>query len=410
MSMNRVFISLIIITLFFLPAKAQKKKTSVNTLKTEQANLKKQIKANEQQLSANEKDVNKRLKNLIALNTEIAGKKDSIKALKQQVDAMNRDITKMGNQLSTLQRELSDKKDKYVKSLRYMHRNRSVQDRMMFIFSAKNFSQMYRRMRFMREYATYQRVQGEEVKTKEAQVERKRNELIHAKTKVAKLVQKGEDERMALEKKQGEQQKAVKGLKNKQKEIKQLITKQKKRDDELNRQIDKLIAEEIARSQKKNDTSSGEAKGSAASSGGFKMSAEDIRLSTNFESNKGKLPIPITGQYRIVSSFGTYDVEGLKGVRLDNKGINIEGKAGAQARAIFDGEVSAVFSFGGTTGVMVRHGSYISVYCNLAKASVKKGQKVSTKQVLGTLTSDNTLQFQLRKEKTKLNPELWLIR
>ena len=410
MSMNRVFISLIIIALFFLPAEAQKKKTSVNTLKTEQANLKKQIKANEQQLSANEKDVNKRLKNLIALNTEIAGKKDSIKALKQQEDAMNRDITKMANQLSTLQRELSDKKDKYVKSLRYMHRNRSVQDRMMFIFSAKNFSQMYRRMRFMREYATYQRVQGEEVKTKEAQVEKKRNELIHAKAKVTKLVQKGEDERIALEKKQGEQQKAVKGLKNKQKEIKQLIAKQKKRDDELNRQIDKLIAEEIARSQKKNDTSSGEAKGSTASSGGFKMSAEDIRLSTNFESNKGKLPIPITGQYRIVSSFGTYDVEGLKGVRLDNKGINIEGKAGAQARAIFDGEVSAVFSFGGTTGVMVRHGSYISVYCNLAKASVKKGQKVSTKQVLGTLTSDNTLQFQLRKEKTKLNPELWLIR
>ena len=134
----------------------------------------------------------------------------------------------------------------------------------------------------------------------------------------------------------------------------------------------------------------------------------DRKLSSNFESNKGRLPIPITGSYRIVSHYGQYNVEGLKNVTLDNKGINILGSPGAQARAIFNGEVSAVFAFGGTSVVMVRHGSYISVYCNLRSVNVSRGQKVSTRQALGSLGSDNILQFQLRRETAKLNPEVWL--
>ena len=135
---------------------------------------------------------------------------------------------------------------------------------------------------------------------------------------------------------------------------------------------------------------------------------EDMRISGSFESNRGRLPIPITGPYRIVSRFGQYNVEGLSNVTLDNKGINIKGEAGAQARSIFDGEVSAVFSFGGTMVVMVRHGSYISVYCNLGSVNVHRGQKVTTRQSLGRVGTDNILQFQLRKETAKLNPETWL--
>ena len=140
----------------------------------------------------------------------------------------------------------------------------------------------------------------------------------------------------------------------------------------------------------------------------YNLDSEDRRISGSFESNRGRLPMPITGGYRIVSHFGQYNVEGLKNVRLDNKGINILGSAGAKARSIFDGEVSAVFSMGGVTGVMVRHGSYISVYCNLTSVSVHRGQKVSARQVLGSVGQDNILQFQLRKERAKLNPESWL--
>jgi len=138
------------------------------------------------------------------------------------------------------------------------------------------------------------------------------------------------------------------------------------------------------------------------------LSSADRIVSGGFEKNKGRLPMPITGSYRIVSHFGQYNVEGLKGVTLDNKGINILGKSGCAARSIYDGEVSAVFSFGGTMVVMVRHGAYISVYCNLKSVSVHRGQKVSTRQTLGHVGADNILQFQLRKETSKLNPEVWL--
>ena len=117
--------------------------------------------------------------------------------------------------------------------------------------------------------------------------------------------------------------------------------------------------------------------------------------------------MPITGNYRIVSHFGQYNVEGLKGVTLDNKGINILGQSGCAARSIYDGEVSGIFGFGGTMVVMVRHGAYISVYCNLKSVSVHSGQKVSTRQVLGYGVPIISFQFQLRRETAKLNPEAY---
>jgi septal ring factor EnvC (AmiA/AmiB activator) len=131
-------------------------------------------------------------------------------------------------------------------------------------------------------------------------------------------------------------------------------------------------------------------------------------MNNGFEANRGRLPMPITGNYKIVSHMGQYNVAGLKGVTLNNKGINIMGGAGCQARAIYDGEVSAVLSYGGSVVVMLRHGAYISVYANLRSASVSRGQHVSTRQIVGTVGDDHILQFQLRKERALLNPEAWL--
>ena len=131
-------------------------------------------------------------------------------------------------------------------------------------------------------------------------------------------------------------------------------------------------------------------------------------MSGGFEANRGRLPMPVTGSCRIVSHYGQNTIECLRGVTIDNKGINILGSSGCQARAIYDGEVSAVFSIGGITGVIVRHGIYLSVYSNLRSVSVHKGQKVSIRQALGTVGEDNVLQFQLRRESARLNPEQWL--
>ena len=434
-----------------------KKTTTVQDLEKQRKQIQQQIKEQERRLANTQQDVKKRLQNLMMLNTEIAGKRRTIDTIRHDISNLEDEIEMLSQQLEKLQKELEDCKEKYVRSMRYMHRNRSAQSQMMFIFSADNLTQMYRRLRFMREYAAYQHVQGDEVKAQQEAVNMKFQEITLAREKKTQLLAKGERERVALEGKQTEQQNVVKTLQKEQKTIQNIIAQQKKKDAALNAQIDRLIAEEVARQKARAEAEArrraeaaarerelaearareekaraeaktakdkksreeaerrvreAEEKRVAAQRKAESMPmiapSEDTRISGNFESNRGRLPMPITGAYRIVSHFGQYNVEGLRNVTLDNKGINIKGENGAQARSIFDGEVSGVFSFGGTMVVMVRHGSYISVYCNLVSVNVHRGQRVSTRQALGRVGADNILQFQLRKETTKLNPESWL--
>ncbi len=427
---------------------ATRQTESVQSLQNQRKNIQRQIRLQEQRLRSNERNVKLRLQDLMALNTEIASKRRTIDTIRHDLSGIDQEIRTMNRELDALQQELDEYKRRYVKSMRYMHRNRSLQSQMMFVFSANSFAQMWRRLRFMREYASYQRSQGEDVKVKQAEVAAKRSELAGARDAKHRLLTRGEQEQRSLEGKQTEQQQVVTSLQKEQKTIQRVIAQQRKKDAALNERIDQLIAEEVARQRAR---AAAEARRKAAAEAAarkraeeeatarkqraaednkpprrevaetkkkektaeevrYTMDSDDRRISGNFESNRGRLPIPITGSYRIVSHFGQYNVEGLNNVRLDNKGINIQGQASAQARSIFDGEVSGVYRFGGTIIVMVRHGSYISVYYNLSSVSVHRGQKVSTRQVLGRVGQDNILQFQLRKETSKLNPEVWLAR
>ena len=433
--------------------------TSIKGLQNQRQKIQQNIREQERRLRSNERDVKQRLQNLMMLNTEIANKRKTIDTISRDIHQLEGNIVQLNQELDTLQKQLDDRKQKYIKSMRYMHRNRSIQSQLTFIFSAKNFSQMYRRLRFVREYASFQKAQGEEVKSKQRQITAKREELTATKKKKDALLYRGVQERKQLEGQQVEQQGMVNSLKKQQKTIQSIIDNQRKKDAALNAEIDRLIAIEVAKAKARAEAearrkaeearrreaeearrreqelarkteSKAESKGEKSTAKAerrkaerrktetvevkkpreevYTISSEDRRLSSNFESNRGRLPMPITGPYRIVSHFGQYNVEGLHNVRLDNKGINIKGQSGAQARSIFDGEVCYVFTLGGSMGVMVRHGSYISIYCNLSSVSVSRGQHVSTRQVLGTVGAEHILQFQLRKEINKLNPEVWL--
>ena len=302
----------------------------------------------------------------------------------------------------------------------------------MFIFSAKSLSQTYRRMRYVQEYATYQRIQGEEIKKKQEQIRVKQKELEQTRKAKTVLLKEGEQEKIKLENQEKEKKTILSSLQKKQKGLQNEIRQKRKQADKLNAQIDRLIEAEIAKAKKraeeearreaaKKKESTGKGTSSTEKSSPtpkksepmerYSMDKADRQLSGNFEKNRGLLPMPITGPHLIVCHYGQYAVEGLKNVKLDNKGIDIQGKPGAMARAIFDGEVSAVFQYNGLVGVLVRHGNYISVYCNLSSASVSKGDKVKTKDIIGKIYSDAgrpVLHFQLRKETAKLNPEIWL--
>lgn len=525
--------------------------SSIKGLQSQRAAIQKKIREQEQALKANKADVEKRLKDLMVLNGEIDQRQKSIENIQTDIHHIEGNIAILNTQLGTLEQQLKDRQAKYVKSMRYMAKHRTVQDKLMFVFSAKNLYQMYRRLRFVREYAQYQRAQGEAVKLKQAEVNNKHHQLQQVKGQKNRLLSKGQQEKRRLEENKNTQQEIVQGLQKQQKTIRSIIADQQKKDAALNAQIDRLVEIEI---QKARERAAAEAKRKAAAVEAAKrraaelarkkaeaeaaarenarriaeakareeylreearkaaaaeaaarkaredaaaaarkkaaeqvaaneraaqqaaarelaakaaaaenaakeaearklateqaareaqsqrMAAErkeeadaarakkeiaeakedaaeaekfstvDRMMNNGFEANRGRLPMPITGNYKIVSHYGRYNVDGLKGVTLDNKGINIMGGNGCQARSVYDGEVSAILGYGGSMVVMVRHGAYISVYCNLRSVSVSRGQKVNTGQVLGAVGSDNILQFQLRKERTKLNPEAWLRR
>lgn len=467
---------------------------SIRGLQKQRSQIQQKIKQQEKALRANQADVKKRLQNLMVINTEIGERQKNINNIQKDITHIESNMDILKAQLETLEKQLAERKARYIKSMSFVTRQHTFQDRLMFILSAHDFSQMYRRMRFVREYAAYQRVQGEAVKAKQAQVDEKHRQLVTVRGHKSNLLAKGEQERKVLEGRQTEQKNVVASLQKQQKTIQQVIAQQRKKDEQLNAEIDRQIAIEVEKARKRAaeearkkaqaeaarkravelarkkaqaeaearenarriaeakareqrlkeaaeqtsakqraraeqaareaeaDREAAERKAEADARRNKKeiesvredvqemslMTSVDRKLSGSFEANRGRLPMPITGAYRVVSHFGQYNVEGLKGVKLDNKGINILGQPGARARSIYDGEVSAVFGFSGSMVVMVRHGSYISVYCNLSSVSVSRGQKVSTRQALGTVGRDNILQFQLRHNMSKLNPESWI--
>ena len=398
----------------------------IKELENQRNELQQQIAESETLLRSTKKDVKSQLDNLALINGQIADRKKYINAIEQDVKSLNNEINALLRQLKTLQRDLKDKKDKYESSVQYMYRNKSIHEKLLFIFSAENLSQTYRRLRYVREYANFQRLQAVEIERKQKQVNAKKAELEVTRGAKEKLLKEGEAEKKKLEKQEKEKQGILYGLKRKQRGIQSEINKKRRSANKLNAQIDRLVEQEIEKARKRAEE---EARKTSAKEGKkptekpvskqpvqqgtvdkFRMNSEDRQLSGTFESNKGRLPMPITGPYVIVGRYGQYAV--AKNVRLDNKGIDIRGKEGAKARAVFDGEVSAIFKYNGLNNVLVRHGNYISVYCNLSSVSVAKGSKVKAREEIGVVQKDASgnavLHFQLRKETTKLNPEVWL--
>jgi septal ring factor EnvC (AmiA/AmiB activator) len=412
----------------------------IKELESKRGALQKQIAESETLLNTTKKDVGSQLNGLAALTGQIEERKRYILAINNDMETIDRELSKLERQLVRLENDLKDKKKKYESSVQYLYKNRSVQDKLLFILSAKTLSQTYRRLRYVREYADYQRLQGEEILKKQEQVNQKKTELQQVKKAKASLLKEREVEKEKLENQEKEKKTLVANLQKKQRGLQNELNKKRREADQLNARIDRLIAEEIEKARKRaaeearkeaaarKKAAAKETKPAATSSSEaatakkaapletYTMDKADRELSGSFAGNRGKLPIPITGPYIITSRYGQYSVEGLRNVKLDNKGIDIQGKPGAQARAIFDGKVAAVFQLNGLFNILIRHGNYISVYCNLASASVKTGDTVTTRQALGQVFSDGAdngrtvLHFQLRKEKEKLNPEPWLNR
>ena len=431
--------------------KKQQKKPTKAELQKQKQDMARQRQLQQKRAEELNRHIKQSLDSVLILDNQIGRQRVAIDSLSGEIKGLEQQIDTLERELDRLQRELADKKQKYARAMIYMQRHKSVQEKLMFVFSAKNFDQLIRRMRYVREYSTFQRVQGEMIKEKAAEVKRKQNELLNAKTKLETSRVAMQEKRRLLETSKQSCEKNVQFLNQNLATVQKQIAEYKQKEAAINAQIDRIIQEEIAEARRKaeaerkrreeearkkaeaeraanakksgstgkSSSSSKSSKSSTSSTSSkstsptwFEEDAADRRLSNSFAQNRGRLPMPITGSYSVVGHYGTYTVPGLRNVTLDNKGIDIRGQQGAQARAVFDGTVSSVFQYGGQYIVMVRHGQYISVYSGLQNVAVSKGAKVTTKQSLGTVGRNDdghyVLHFQLRNLTTRLNPEQWV--
>ena len=449
--MKRIVGLLVVLGVGLMPLRAQTTR-AIRQLEQQRNELKEQIAASETLLQSTKKDVKSQLADLALITGQIDERQKYLNTIESDVQTIQQEVDRLQTELSRLEKELADKKAKYERSVKYMYRNKSIQEKLMFIFSADNLTQMYRRMRYVREYADFQRLQGIQVQRKQQQVTAKQRTLVASRKAKEELLAQGEVEKQKLQEQKQQRKTLVASLQKKQRSLQSELNKQRKSANKLNAQIDRLIEIEIEKARKREEERKAaearrlaeekrlaEARAAEArrkeaarteTSGSkeedavitpatpkmdaYKVDSDDRTLVSSFEKNRGALPVPITGPYVIVGHYGQYDVPGLRNVRLDNKGIDIKGQAGANARAIFDGEVSAIFQYNGLTNVLVRHGNYISVYCNLQSVQVQKGSKIHTRDIIGKIHTNaegNTiLHFQLRKETAKLNPEVWIRR
>ena len=419
--MNRTLLVIATLCISFLTYGQTNPK--VKEMTSQRVKIEQEIAESRRLLSSAQKDVDGQLAQLSALTAQIKKQKQYVDRLNADVRAIDRELKSIEEQLVTLRAELERRRGHYAKALQLMASKNSFDNRLMFLLSADSFNQMVRRARYLREYSEFQRKQGEYLMEKQRELDSKQAELENTREEKQKLLAKRIEEQQVLDKQMKEQQQLVTSLKKKQKDITGRMAKQQRERDKLNKEIERIIEAEIAaqaeaqrKKEKKEDTAQ-PAKDTDKPMPAYRENASDKKLSGSFESNKGRLPMPVTGPYLITSHYGINYVEGLKNVKFNNHGIDIQGKEGCQAKAVFDGTVSYVFQHMQNEGsyiVMVRHGQYISAYFNLTNLKVKKGDKVKTNEPLGTVcvnaTGNYTMQFQLRKDTQSLNPELWLSR
>ena len=475
--------------------KAAKPVDKKTLLKNEQAATQRKRQQSQQQIQVINRNIKANLDSVLIIDHRISKQISSIDSLDRQIRQLNANIDTLNSQIKQIKKELLDKKKKYANAMIYMQKHKSVQEKLMFIFSADNLAQIIRRMRYIREYSAYLKAQGEMIKLKQKEMEQKQEELVASKAQMEANIAEMKRKRASLETMKNNCEKKVQYLNQNLGVVQNQIKQYQQKEADLNAQIDRIIQQEIAEAKRraaeearrkaaeeqrkkeeakrraeeaKRKAEEARRKAKAAASEEEKRLAKeraaqaaseakvaekdvktaekevktaekaeraeakanakaaattpvsswkvnedtDAKLSTGFANNKGRLPMPITGSYSVIGHYGTYNVSGLKNVTLDNKGIDIRGQQGAMARSVFDGEVSSVFQYGATYIVMVRHGSYISVYSGLSSVVVSKGMKVGTRQTLGKVGSDAegriTLHFQLRKESARLNPEQWV--
>lgn len=423
-----VWLSAIAICLCFdaWGATPKNKRTTTSVRKEQQLNKKAIAKTN-RQIAENKRRTTASLRTLDALNAEMQANRTTIASLSHQLDSISRQQRLLSDTVATYNRQLEAMRTAYANSVRA---TRAAQQnsltRLAFVLSSESFAKAYQRTRYLNEYTRWQKRKTHEITNSRRILEQKTQQLDSIKKQQATKMRQLSGQQAQLQTRQVKTDKLVKQLKRENRALQQVLREKQQQAQKLDAELDRLIAQEIerqraAQAKKKNNNKPGVAtsdKNKKTENVNNKTTtyatAESTRqLSGSFESNKGKLLFPVSGQYKIVRTFGRQKHPQLPHVTIDNSGVDIEVPGGGQARAVFAGKVSAIFKQPGFgTIVMVRHGQYLTIYANLANISVKNGSELKQGQNIGRIARGDdgrsVMHFELRKEKQKLNPLDWV--
>lgn len=342
------------------------------------------------QTKQNEKATENKL-NLI--NQDIRTRKKLINSINQEIVALDQEQSRLQGEQSRLEAELDSLKRDYAHLVQLTHYADMQQSPLLFLLSAKDFNQLFRRVRYMREFAAYRQEQVARIEGVKADIQIQSNLIQDNRKEKDSALKTQQRERDQLARNERKQKAMLQDLKKKEKELIAKQRQQQKKIDELNKQIERAIARQVDRKQQ--------------------LTKEQELIAGGFAANKGRLPWPVEKGF-ISGHYGKHQHPVYENVTINNKGVYIQTTAGSDARAVYEGEVTTCMVMGSTYAIIVQHGNYRTVYTGIQTPSVKPGEKVKAKQNIGRIASnpddDNKteLQFQVWEDRTLLNPELWL--
>lgn len=413
-----------ILTLIFICITSQmwSQPPSQQQLEERKAKIQAEIREKEELLQSVKKKEKSIVNQLIIQKDKIGLKEKLIKTTEKQTKLLGNDIYINQIKINQLNRDLDDLRKDYAEMISKSYKSRSEQSRAMFLLSSENFLQAYKRAQYMKQYASYRKMQAEEIKTKSFQLTGFTNKIVVQKTAKEKLIVENEKEKEELEKEKQEQEVIASQIKKDKGKITAEIKKKQQEEKAVDRQIDKLIREAIAAANKKTAAANAKANPKSVTAASTKatesstkivLTPEGQLIANNFKANRGRLPWPVE-KGAITLGFGDQPHPIYKTLIVHNSGVEITTENGSNARAVFGGEVTNVIVISPVNkAVMIQHGDFFTVYQNLSRVSVNKGDKVSAKQNIGQIrtngdTGKTILKFLILQNTTYNNPQSWL--
>lgn len=423
--MPKFILSLVFI---FLTSFSWSQSSQQEQLEERKAQIQKEIRENEQLLQTVKKKEKSVVKVLAIQTNKIKLKEKLINTTEKQTKLLGNDMYINQIHINKLRKELAILKEDYARMIVKSYKSRSEQSRAMFILSSNSFLQAYKRAQYMKQYTSYRKIQGQEIKAKSEQLTVYNGKLKVQKTAKQKLIEENEKERLSLLKEKKEQEKLANAIKKDKKKILAEIKKRQLESKAIDRQIDRMIREAIAEANRKALIEIAKAKANAkattnptetvskapvVSSSKIVLTAESKILADNFKANRGKLPWPVEKGF-VTSVYGDHPHSEIKTLMIHNSGVDITTDSGATARAVFGGEVYSIMVLSPVNkAVMIQHGDYFTVYQNLSSVFVSKGDKVSIKQSIGKIrtngdTGKTVIKFIILQNTIYNNPASWL--